>query len=304
MNSKQHFLLVCCLPVFLQLAAQAHSDCASALPICSKQTIHVDSVHGSGADNTELNEATCFLNGVPTNVEGNSYWLRFTVAQSGTLFFTATPDTPDDDLDFVLFQLEDSSNCQSKQMLRCMAAGDIPGINSPCNGPTGLLPGETDTSEDAGCSDVDDNSFLAPVDLLVGETYVLCVQNFTIYNGFRIQFCGTALLGCETDTCAALSLTSIQTPVQPAYRLHGLYPNPASISTITLDLEMEEAVVMQFTLVNALGQSVRKMQQLLPDGRHSQEVPVENLPTGAYWLQMTDGKALITRLIFIKNTID
>ena len=299
MLTMKHLLLFSCLPCFLQLAAQPHSDCASALLICDQQTIHVDTLYGSGNDKTELNEASCFLNGAPGNVEANSCWIRFAAAQSGSLFFTITPNMPDDDVDFVLFQLEDSSNCQPRQLLRCMAAGDYIGSGSPspCGGPTGLLPGETDTLEDAGCTDPDDNNFLAPVDLLAGETYLLCVQNFTDLNGFSVEFFGTALLGCDTSNV----LTATYTPLQPAYRLHRLYPNPVSAAAITLDMETEEATVMQFTLVNALGQPVRQVQRSIPAGRHGQEVPVENLPDGAYWLHITDGRASITRLIWIIN---
>lgn len=298
----KQLLLLSGLLGFLPLAAQPYSDCTSALVICNKQAIHLDTLYGAGADNTELNEATCFFNGAPGNLELNSCWIRFTAAQSGTLFFTITPDVPEDDIDFVLYQLEDSSNCQQKLLLRCMAAGDFISSGSPCTGPTGLLPGETDTSEDAGCTDADDNAFLAPVDLVAGETYLLCVQNFTTLNGFRIEFCGTALLGCEIEPCATLTVT--HAPVRPAYRLHALYPNPVSTPTIMLDVEMEKAEVMNFTLVNLLGQPVQTMQRFLPDGRHTQELPMEHLPTGAYWLQMTDGRALLTRLIWIRSTED
>ncbi len=293
---------LCTLLACFPLAAQSHGDCISALPICSKQTVHIDHLSGPGTDNTELNEATCFSNVAPGNFEWNSCWIRFTAAQSGTLLFTITPDTTGDDLDFVLFQLADSSDCLQKQVLRCMAAGDDVASNSPCTGPTGLLPGETDTLEDAGCTDADDNNFLSPADLLAGETYLLCVQNFTSFNGFSVQFCGTALLGCETESCIAL--TSTQAPVQSIYQLHRIYPNPVSAATIMLDLEPEEAGRMHFTLVNALGQSIRKMQCAIPAGRHTQEFPVDHLPTGAYWLQMTDGRTAMTRLIWIKNRGD
>ena len=297
----KQFLFLPCLLALVQLAAQPHSDCATALLICNKQTIHIDTLFGPGLDNTELNQATCFANGAPGNFEFNSCWIRFTAAQSGSLFLTITPDTTSDDLDFVLFQMSDTSNCQQKQVLRCMAAGGNTG-GGPCMGPTGLMPGEVDTTEDAGCTDFGDNNFLAPVDLVAGETCVLCVQNFSTLRGFRIEFCGSALLGCETDICTALSAP--QHPDQTTYQLHRIYPNPASATTITIDMEVDKAENLVFTLVNALGQPVRKIPRFLAEGRQAQEFPVNHLPPGAYWLKITNGKELITRLVYIGNTPD
>jgi hypothetical protein len=184
-----------------------------------------------------------------------------------------------------------------------MAAGGTVGINdSACLGPTGLMVGETDTTEDAGCTDLDDNNFLAPVYLLKDTTYVLCVQNFSGINGFRIEFCGTVMLGCEMDTCSALSATTA--PAKPMHRLHKLYPNPISDAAIKLDLEAEEPENMEFTLVNLLGQPVRRIRCVVPGGRSTQEFPVENLPSGTYWLQITNGAALTTHQVWIGNSPD
>jgi len=299
----KQLLRLFCLLGFFQLNAQPYGDCFSPLFICDKQTIHIGGFAGAGSDNTELNGATCFLNGIPGNIESNSCWIRFSAAQSGILFFTITPDTIGDDIDFVLFQLGNDGTCQQKQVLRCMAAGMSSGVDSsPCLGPTGLMPGETDTTEDAGCTDLDDNNFLAPVYLSAGTAYALCIQNFSSLNGLRVEFCGTALLGCETDTCAALS--AVHTPVRASYRLHKLFPNPVFNSRIMLDMETEEAGVMEFTCINVLGQRVRAMQRFIPDGRSMQEFPLDHLQAGAYWLQVTNGQALITRQIWIGNTSD
>ncbi len=293
-------LFCTCLLAFSQLTAQIHSDYATALTICSKQGLHIDSVQGSGLDKTEMNQATCFLNGLPTNVEVNSCWIRFTVSQSGNLYFIITPDFASDDLDFALFQIGDPATGQGKQLLRCMAAGGFSSVDSLCLGPTGLLPTETDTLADAGCGDPGDNNFLAPIGLLAGETYALCIQNFTTFHGFSIAFCGTAMLGCETDICTFLNTS--HSPMPLSYRLHRLYPNPVSLSSFTLDLETENAENMTFTLVNILGQPVRQIQRFVPAGRENLEFPVENLPTGTYWLQMTNGEASTTRQVVISHS--
>ncbi len=296
---KYHILL-CCLCVAIQLSAQSAADCNTAFQICNKQPLHIPGVSGAGADQTELNDAICFANGVQSNVEYNSYWIRFTAAENGSLYFVITPDSSFDDLDFVFYQLQSNGSCEQKQVLRCMAAGlSSVGSNNACFGPTGLQPGETDISEDAGCADSDDNNFLAPVNLVKDNVYALCIQNFTTENGFRVEFCGTALLGCETDTCASI-VSTVQTPGQPAFRLHALYPTPVSNGLFTLDLEAEKGELMEFNLVNTLGQSVREIQRFIPPGRQTYEFPADQLSAGLYWLRITNGRAVTTRPVAVE----
>lgn len=175
------------------------SDCPSASILCDKSPFVVQSVTGAGSITTELDDATCFFNGSPVGNESNSTWFVWTCAQSGPLEFTLSPLNLPDDLDFVLYRLPNGvGNCNGKQVVRCMASGEF-NFPSPCMGPTGLRPGETDVSEDAGCSDNGDNAWLAPFDMIAGESYALCVNNFTSTgNGFSIEFGGTGtFLGPE-----------------------------------------------------------------------------------------------------------
>ncbi|MFN0013993.1 MAG: gliding motility-associated C-terminal domain-containing protein, partial [Saprospiraceae bacterium] len=191
--------------------ANPKSDCPKASVLCDKSPFVVQSVTGAGSDISELNDALCFSNGAPGNWETNSTWFTWICDKPGSLTFTLTPISIADDLDFALYRLPNGvSNCQGKILERCMASGEF-SFQSPCMGPTGLRVGETDISEDAGCTDAGDNAWLTPINMVAGEAYALVVNNFTSSgNGFSVQFGGAGtFLGPEakfTTVPAAICL--------------------------------------------------------------------------------------------------
>lgn len=191
-------LLAALLPILC--LAQSHADCDSAYRVCDKNPIHFDGHSGEGANKDEA-FADCFENGdLFGNPEKNSVWLRFDIEEGGELTFVIIPDTLSDDIDFVVFTLPLTGDCKWKRAIRCMAAGDKPENYkiSPCMGATGLNELEKDKSEDSGCADKGDNNWLAPLKVRAGEQYVLLVSNVTAaYNGFKIQFGGTATFVCD-----------------------------------------------------------------------------------------------------------
>lgn len=188
------------LPV---LNAQSNADCAKAKDICKKQTYHFDKTGGEGDDPNEANFVACFMNGENFGqAEENSTWIKFEVEKGGSLAFTITPHHEDDDIDFVVYRLPANGDCRQKQIVRCMAAGDSEANSrtSPCMGPTGLRDGERDTSEDAGCADPGDNTWLAPLKVEKGEKYVILVSNVSSRGpGFSISFGGSAKLPCDEE---------------------------------------------------------------------------------------------------------
>lgn len=194
------------------------SDCPQAAILCDKSPFAVQSVTGAGNNIGELNDASCFFNGQGTNFETNSTWFVWTCSVSGTLTFTLTPNNGPDDLDFVVYRLPNGiGNCSGKIVERCMASGQSDGINSaPCLGPTGLRVGDPDVSEDAGCSDNGDNAWLAPLNMVAGQTYALCVNNFSSFgNGFAVEFGGTGeFLGPDAMFQTVPSAVCLGVPVQ------------------------------------------------------------------------------------------
>lgn len=180
--------------------AQNHADCDSAYRVCDKNPLHFAGQSGEGAV-MDAEMIGCFLNSPQVGKpEKNSVWLRFDIKESGTVSFVIVPDTLSDDIDFVVFALPRKGDCAGKRVVRCMAAGDKSENYdiSPCMGATGLNELEKDESEDSGCADKDDNNWLAPLQARSGEQYVLLVSNTSAaYNGFKIQFGGTATFACD-----------------------------------------------------------------------------------------------------------
>jgi hypothetical protein len=203
------------LTVSQSLQAQ-NQDCTSAQKICDKNTLSVPASSGAGVDNTELDLASCFSGGAPGSNEIYSSWFYWDCNAAGNLTFVASPNDPTHDLDFVVYRIPDGGSCNSRQLVRCMAAGDWnPG--SPCMGPTGLAFGNTDTEGTPGCSNIlDNNNFLAPLQMLAGETYILCINNFSTGAGFTLEFGGTADI-----ECAPLAIDEVLSVNM------AIYPNPA-----------------------------------------------------------------------------
>ena len=172
------------------------SDCGTSVVLCDKSTFFVENLNSTGQDNNELEAGNC------VNSEFASAWYTWTAESSGTLTFVLTPTSPDpnEDLDFAIYRLPNGvGDCNNKELVRCMASGESQGnssaANAPCLGPTGLRTGAVDIAEVGGCELGDDN-FIAPLDMLAGETYVLIVNNFSQSTtgsnfGFTIDFGGT-----------------------------------------------------------------------------------------------------------------
>lgn len=108
----RYFLsLFCCL--FWSntgILAQAHADCITAQDICNKNKLRISSAGGEGSNRSEADFIACFMSSENKGqAEENSTWIKFEIAESGTLSFTITPHKTDDDLDFVVYRSLDGS---------------------------------------------------------------------------------------------------------------------------------------------------------------------------------------------------
>ena len=282
----------------IALSAQNHADCDSALLICNKNTLVLPINDGAGNDVLEMDDANCFFNSVPANIESNSFWIRWQVAQSGTLWFIIRPFDALHDIDFVVYQLP-SGNCTEKSWVRCMAAGDI-GPTSTCMGPTGLLPGEIDTFGEPGCF-MSLNNFLAPLELLAGEQYVLAINNFSSNTDtVSVEFCGTALLGCETEICTVLGEKSPNTLSELS--IGNIFPNPVSSmqgASIPIYANRSESTIVR--VADVRGQSIWEQQYLLDFGPNTLEIPTQNLSAGVYFVSVFTEKMVRTNRLVVRG---
>ncbi|MCF8298448.1 MAG: T9SS type A sorting domain-containing protein [Saprospiraceae bacterium] len=164
------------------------NDCVTASYLCNKNAITKDTVNGSGA--IQEGFGTCIDISYYSNPERNSAWYTWEAANNGILTFTIMPNFPDDDIDFVVYELI-NGDCNNKKILRCEASGGY-----GCHGATGLNMTSTDTVENAGCLSPNDN-FVKYLTLETGKTYALLVNNWTMSNvgfnnGFNLIFGGNA----------------------------------------------------------------------------------------------------------------
>ncbi len=190
-----------CINSFIPIPSP-ESDCPDAVVLCDKSSFEVANLNSTGSIQNELT-GPCV--GTGQDAERASVWYVWTCKDSGTLTFTLTPNNtsaPDEDLDFVVYELPGGlTDCNNRIGVRCMLSGETANQNSsPCFGPTGLREGETDVSETAGCSP-GDNNFVAPLDMIAGQSYGIIINNFSQSGfGFGVEFGGTGtFLGPEAD---------------------------------------------------------------------------------------------------------
>ena len=283
------FSICCIISIFLislpGLYAQ-HKDCSTALELCDNAPLHI--VPGSGIGAADPGVAnTC------VGQEYNSMWVKWTVMESGIISFVLYPDSALQDLDFVVFQAGSDDVCNDKIPVRCMAAGANVGqppqqwIN--CTGATGLATGNTDAEEPPGCPP-GSNNFLAPIDALAGEQYILMINEFSDSGlGYTLSFTGTASLTCITGTAYP---EEENTPASLA-----VYP---TVSTGTIFIRVDEAVhsLNQLNIVNTAGQIVYSNKQL---SETDLEVDLHHLPPGIYFAQLSTSRSTHTQKFLLRN---
>lgn len=167
---KFYFLLF----IFFAQIFFAQSDCSSAIPVCGNSQI---SYTPTGFGTQEIGTNAC-----GNYPEKYSVWYSFSVATAGTLTFVIDDQNPSgDDYDFFLFG--PNKTCGNLGApLRCSTAGGT--------GDTGLNMTSTDLTEQPG-----GDRYVKYLDVLPGETYYLCVNNWSesIW-GFLLSWGGTATL--------------------------------------------------------------------------------------------------------------
>jgi Secretion system C-terminal sorting domain len=225
-----------------------------------------------GVLSKEIITPTCFGG---ENGEYNSIWLKWTCAESGTLTFTIKPDMIKDDIDFILYEINNINTCGTKQILRCMATGTTPGV---CEilGETGLREGATDVSEQAGCSSSRDN-FLKPLDMEKGVSYALIINNSTssqTAQGVRIDFGGTGKFAPKV-----LQNNDISKEIQAK-----IFPSPSDSPSFTFAYNGENIAKNTIDILNICGQTIFHQDNI--SNNSTIDLP-EQTPSGVYFVRFT-----------------
>lgn len=167
------------------------ADCDKAVKLCSKDKVKLPGLSGPGKDDQEIEASSCFHSPGATGVkftEQNSCWYYWVCGKAGTLTFDLTPLDPLGDLDFIVYELNGTNICATRNILRCCGSQCKPGNK------TGLNMTETDLNEEFSfgndCNTVK-NEYVKYIDMQVGKTYALFVNDATQKSGFTIDFGGT-----------------------------------------------------------------------------------------------------------------
>jgi gliding motility-associated-like protein len=160
------------------------------VPACPGKTMTVPGCNGSNAQYRDV----------------NSFWYKFTCYQSGTLAFTITPNNPNDDYDWQLFDITGHQSNEVYTNSSLVVTGNWSGSS----GPTGAAPGgvnfiqcASDPTREAA------PTFSAMPNLVQGHVYLLMISHFTSDNqsGYAIDF-----KGGSANTTGTASITDPTLP--------------------------------------------------------------------------------------------
>lgn len=152
------------------------SDCGGAARLCTKDAVSITQFSGGG---TQEVTSTCM------GTESNSVWYYWTCGTSGPLNFDIFPSNPDNDIDFVLFELSTADPCGARTAVRCNVASCSTGYAG--KGTTGLNPLATTTTETSNCNP-GANAYCSTLNMVAGVSYVLVVNNANAFDGFTLNF--------------------------------------------------------------------------------------------------------------------
>jgi len=173
---------------FSNLNAQVPTtqDCLGAIPVCDYIYTELFTATGSGNYPNEINPSQSCPNSCMDG-EKNSRWYSWTVIQSGMLRLRISPSVQTDDYDWAVFNLSNNYcneiyNNAAVMQKSCNAAG-----GPSHQGTTGI------STADGGLTNCNGggptNKWNADLAVFKGETYVLCVSDWTqTPGGYTLDF--------------------------------------------------------------------------------------------------------------------
>lgn len=237
-------------------------------------------------------------------METNSVWLKWKVAQSGTLSFTILPFQEDDDFDFVIYKLKDLQQGLPGERVRCMQAGPSLGVekdvNKNCLGATGLQQNYLKVELLNGCNKGSDN-FLAPLEVLSGESYIMVINNYKSSHGFTLHWGEDIVFDDSSEDCSGHvpeTVTSISVD-QDSFWVSDPYPNPGS-SIILIDVKSPKPNEGTIQIISSMGAICQEKSFFLVQGNNALTFASDELPRGGYFVRIRT-KECSKLLRFIKQ---
>lgn len=172
---------------FATAQTPTEQDCLGAIPICN-DIISVPNPYPYSGNGNYLNEIlavlTCYT------AENNGIWYTFTVQASGLLRFTLSPNDPNDDYDWILYNMNTTS---------CAALSTFAGVGAMAssnnwgvfglNGDIGISTANGGVGNCNGPGNFNGPKWNADLPVVVGSTYVLYVSNWSnSTSGFSLDF--------------------------------------------------------------------------------------------------------------------
>lgn len=242
------------------------NTCSQAITICGDYTVSVLNPNSSGQ------AATCFGSAPQRDI-----WLKFTVAQSGTLAWTATGMPSTTEFDWMVWDI--TAGCPGTNVC-CnynYAAGSTNGFGMQA------IAGNTacGTSAFAGAN----QEFSPPTTVTAGQTYAIQISNYDNTSaGFSLSFLNsTFVFDCTTG------IKNIE-----ANNTISIFPNPTT-SEITVNSNVE---LQKIELYDISGQLllVEKSKE------NKQTINLNSFSNGVYFLKLYNNERLIKneKLVILK----
>ncbi len=171
------------------------SDCEGALPFCDPVNEGLGTVLSVGNVENEVNSSISCV-----DHENFSTWYRFSPTSDGTFNFVLTPNDGQDDYDWALFDMTNSSCDQipidGDLLISCNSWGDF-----GFNGQTGISTVNGGTGNSNGPGTFNGPPFNADIDVFMGNEYVLMVSNWSnSTSGFTINTSGSTAGGVFAES--------------------------------------------------------------------------------------------------------
>jgi hypothetical protein len=231
----------------------------------------------------------------------STVWLEFEIENGTELSFVLSPLNSDDDIDFVLYEVNyEMPSSISQNLLRCVATGLNLGDNranqNNCTGPTGIFPGASDITETSGCNRLKDN-FVEAINTAPNSKYLLMVTNFKATNGFTLEIISPVQL-VKNDLCS--EIVSTEEINDLVIQIGPVIPNPLSNEGLII-ISSQSYTRLDMVITDLLGRVLYKSTIVVDPGETIAKFESSRFTPGLYTLNLSYRGQQVSTRKFIKQ---